>query len=104
MNIVSFVDFVISRQRERTELHSLTLDKYGERWYTLSMKCREDIESQLKRTVLGSGLSRYRIAKMSGLSEAQLSYFVNGKRSLTLPAAAKLASALGLELRPKREK
>jgi len=45
-----------------------------------------------------SEMSRYRIAKESGLTESQLSYFVNGKRSLTLPAAAKLAKALGLEL------
>ncbi len=45
-------------------------------------------------------MTRYEIAKKSGLSQAQLSYFVNGKRSLTLPAAAKLAQVLGLELRP----
>lgn len=56
------------------------------------------MEQQLKTAVLESSLSRYRIAKLSGLSEAQLSYFVNDKRSLTLPAAAKLAQALGLEL------
>lgn len=48
-------------------------------------------------------MTRYRIAKISGLSEAQLSYFVNGKRSLTLPAAAKLAKALGLELKPTKK-
>jgi len=63
-----------------------------------------NIERQLKRAVLDSGLSRYRLAKLSGLSQAQLSYFVNGKRSLTLPAAAKLAEALGLELRPKKQR
>ena len=65
---------------------------------------RMNIERQLKRAVLDSGLSRYRLAKLSGLSQAQLSYFVNGKRSLTLPAAAKLAEALGLELRPKKQR
>jgi transcriptional regulator with XRE-family HTH domain len=68
------------------------------------MKKREDIEQRLKRAVLESGLSRYRIAEISGISEAQLSYFVNGKRSLTLPTAAKLAEVLGLELRPKKHK
>ena len=62
-------------------------------------KCK-NIEQQLLRALLGSAMSRYQIAKNSGLSQAQLSYFVNGKRSLTLPAAAKLAQALGLELRP----
>ena len=68
----------------------------------MSKKCK-DIEQQLKQALIGSSLSRYRIAKLSGLSEAQLSYFVNGKRSLTLPAAAKLAKTLGLELKPKKK-
>jgi len=68
----------------------------------VSKKCK-DIEQQLKQALIGSSLSRYRIAKLSGLSEAQLSYFVNGKRSLTLPAAAKLAKTLGLELKPKKK-
>ena len=62
-------------------------------------KCK-NIEQELKRAVLGSAMSRYEIAKKSGLSQAQLSYFVNDKRSLTLPAAAKLAQLFNLELRP----
>ena len=64
------------------------------------MKNKCDIERQLKKAVLESNLSRYRIAQLSGVSEAQLSYFVNDKRSLSLPAAAKIAKVLGLELRP----
>ena len=63
------------------------------------MKIYEDIEQRLKRAVLESDMSRYRLAKLSGLSEAQLSYFVHDKRSLSLPAAAKLAKILGLELK-----
>ena len=61
---------------------------------------QEDIERRLKRAVLESDLSRYQLAKISGVSEAQLSFFVNGKRTLTLPVAAKLAEVLNLELRP----
>ena len=61
---------------------------------------RIDIEQQLKRTLNASELSRADIARKSNLSEAQLSYFVNGKRSLTLGSAAELARVLGLELRP----
>jgi plasmid maintenance system antidote protein VapI len=64
------------------------------------MKKYEDIEQRLKRAVLESDMSRYKIAKLSGVSEAQLSYFVKEKRTLTLPAAAKLARILELELRP----
>jgi transcriptional regulator with XRE-family HTH domain len=61
-----------------------------------------DIEEQLKRAIVESKMSRYRICKEAGLSESQLSYFVNGKRSLTLPAVAKLAKVLGLELTKKK--
>ena len=63
-----------------------------------------DIEKQLKQAIIESGMSRYRISKESGLTESQLSYFVNDKRSLTLPAAAKLAKVLGLELTSKKRK
>ena len=60
----------------------------------------KDIEKQLKQALIDSGMTRAEIARKSRnqLSEAQLSYFVNDKRSLTLPAAAKLAKILGLEL------
>jgi len=68
------------------------------------MNRRENIEQRLKRAVLVSSMSRYQIAKVSGISQAQLSYFVNNQRTLTLPVAARLAEALGLELRPKRKK
>jgi len=62
----------------------------------------ENIEKQLKQAIIESEMSCYRISKKSGLTESQLSYFVNNKRTLTLPAAAKLARALKLELKPKK--
>ena len=66
------------------------------------MRKNIDIEKQLKNALLDSGMSRAEIARKSKkqLSEAQLSYFVNDKRSLTLPSAAILAKILGLELSP----
>ena len=69
------------------------------------MAYMKDIEKQLKQAMIDSGMTRAEIVRKSEnqLSEAQLSYFVNNKRSLTLPAAAKLAKVLGLELRPKRK-
>ncbi len=65
----------------------------------------KDIERQLKQAMIDSEMTRAEIVRKSKnqLSEAQLSYFVNDKRSLTLPAAAKLAKVLGLELKPKRK-
>lgn len=59
-----------------------------------------DIEKQLKNALHDSSMSRAEVVRKSRgkLSEAQLSYFVNGKRSLTLPSAAILAKILGMEL------
>ena len=70
------------------------------------MAYMRDIEKQLKQAMVDSGMTRAEIVRKSKnqLSEAQLSYFVNGKRSLTLPAAAKLAKVLGLELKPKKKR
>ena len=59
-------------------------------------------ENQLQAAILGAGTTRCRIATRSGISPSSLSLFMSGKRGLTIDTAAKLASALGLELRPVR--
>ena len=61
---------------------------------------KPDIEAQLRQAVLDAGISRYQLADLSGVTEGQLSRFVRRERTLTLPAAAKVAVVLGLELRP----
>jgi hypothetical protein len=53
---------------------------------------------------IGSRVHRrthYELARASGITPAQLDRFVAGERDLTLATAAKVADALGLELRPK---
>lgn len=64
-------------------------------------KLKTDLEKALLAAMRTSGLTRYRIALGSGVDYAALSRFVRRKRTLTLPAAGKLASFLGLELKPK---
>jgi len=67
----------------------------------------KDIEQKLREAIVKSKMSRYKISQLSGVGEAQLSLFVNGKRTLTLTSAAKVAKVLGLELvvrKGKREK
>jgi len=64
----------------------------------------KDIEGQLRRAILKSEMSRYRLSKLTGVSDGVLSNFVNGKRTVTLTTAAKLAKALGLELSGKDKK
>jgi plasmid maintenance system antidote protein VapI len=59
----------------------------------------KDIEIQLREAILGSGMSCYEIAKRAGVTNSQLSLFINNQRSLTLTSAAKIARVLGLELR-----
>lgn len=66
------------------------------------MGTKQDIEEELRQAITGAGSSRYVISRQSGVSQTVLSHFVNRKRSLTLTTAAKLATALGLELRPAR--
>jgi len=62
-----------------------------------------NIEEQFRRAILESDMSRYRLCKLSGVTNSQLSLFVHGKRSLTLCSAAKVAQVLGIELVQKKK-
>jgi transcriptional regulator with XRE-family HTH domain len=56
------------------------------------------IEDTIKRAILAGSKSRYRLAKETGISEAQLSRVMSGERGLGLASAEKLADALGLKI------
>lgn len=60
-------------------------------------------EGQLRQAIINSKMSRYKISKLAGVTESQLSLFLSGKRTLTLTSAAKIAEVLGLELRPRKK-
>ena len=45
------------------------------------------------------GLSRYELAKRTGVSEAALSRIVRGERRMTLETLDRLAAEIGIELR-----
>ena len=62
-----------------------------------------DMEAQLKKAVKASGVKQNKVAEMAGIAQSQMSYFMNGHRSLSLAAASKLATALGFELVQKRK-
>lgn len=60
------------------------------------------IDQQLKQAVRDAqaeGVSLYRIAKDAGISTTMLSRFMSGERDLAMRTGAKVADALGLELR-----
>ena len=62
------------------------------------------LEEQIKTAIAKSGLSVYRLAKDSGVSQPVLCRFVNDQRGITLATASKLAKALDLELVVKRKR
>jgi plasmid maintenance system antidote protein VapI len=61
------------------------------------------LTEQLRKAIEGCGVSRYRIAKETGVRAETLCRFVNGQRGLTMEALDTLAQYLGLELRPVRK-
>ena len=60
------------------------------------------LSDQLRQILLDSGLTRYAIAKQSGVTQASLSRFASGERGLTTDSLDALADTLGLELVAKR--
>lgn len=61
---------------------------------------RTDLAEQLRRAWRESGLSRYMLAKRSGVGYSIIHRFAAGERDLKLQTASKLCDVLGLELRP----
>ena len=59
------------------------------------------VAEQLRHSLAHSGLTHYRIGKLSGVSIAIIGRFVAGTRDIRLETAAKLAAVLGLHLQPK---
>jgi hypothetical protein len=53
---------------------------------------------ELQQVIRDSGLTLTEIGKASGVDQGQLSRFVRGERTITLPAAAKLCVFFGLRL------
>ena len=61
-------------------------------------------ENIIRQAIAESGLTNYELSKISGVSESQLSRFMNGDRTLTLPTAEKIAEHIGVELKKKGRK
>ena len=79
------------------------LDRDADTRYNASMsKCKPKptVTDALKVAIERSGLTRYRIAKDTGIDEAALMRFLRGETSLRLDKADRLAAYLGLRLVP----
>jgi transcriptional regulator with XRE-family HTH domain len=53
---------------------------------------------QVRRAVLECGLTRYRLSKLLGCSQALLGEFVRGRRGLSTPMLDKLGALLNLRV------
>ena len=62
------------------------------------------LSEQVRNAIGAAGVTRYRIAQDTGISEATLSRFMSGERGLNLKALDRLADHLGLELSPRQQK
>jgi transcriptional regulator with XRE-family HTH domain len=60
----------------------------------------------IRTAIESSEVTRYRIAKDTGISQPQLSRLMGGKAGLSIEALERLADYLGLEIiiRPKRQR
>lgn len=61
---------------------------------------------EIRKAIEASGLTRYQIAKDTGIAQSQLSRLVNGERGLSVEAIERIAHYLDLEIviRPRRRK
>jgi transcriptional regulator with XRE-family HTH domain len=66
------------------------------------MKKARSISDALRSAIIKSGMTRYEIAKRSGVPQSALSRFMNGERSISLETLDKLAEVLSVELSPSK--
>lgn len=63
-----------------------------------------DIEQQLRRAALDSGLSMLQLSKRSGIPYSAIHGFMKSGQGITLRTASKLAALLNLTLQPVRNR
>jgi plasmid maintenance system antidote protein VapI len=62
------------------------------------------VSDMLRRSIERADVSRYAIAKATGIEQSTLSRFISGERGLDGTSIDKLADYFGLELRPTKNK
>ena len=67
------------------------------------MKKPKRISEQIRQAIDASGLSRYEIAKQTGLEESTLSRFHHKKMGLSLKAIDEIGTFLGLEITSRKK-
>jgi transcriptional regulator with XRE-family HTH domain len=70
---------------------------------TMSLPTERSLTEQLRRVIEESGLTRYRIAQETGVSEATLSKFYLGQRGLSMEALDAIWDYLDLTISVRRK-
>ncbi len=65
---------------------------------TLGLRSADSLQSQLRTAIRASGMTRYRIAKLTRLSESSISRFMSGKGGLSIGSLDRIWSVLGLRV------
>ena len=65
---------------------------------------RNTISQQLREAILNASMSRYQLAKLSGVGEGSLSRFVHEQQSLTLASVDAIGEVLKLRIESDSEK
>ena len=63
----------------------------------------DKVSDQLRSIIDDCGLSRYEIAKRTGIDAAALSRFMSGERGLSMKALDRLGECLGLTVNMRRK-
>jgi plasmid maintenance system antidote protein VapI len=66
---------------------------------TKTKRKTKTIVDQLRTAIVATELTSYRLGKDAGVSPGVIDRFVSGERDIRLETAARLATALGIELR-----
>ena len=69
---------------------------------SMSKRRSNKLSDQLRQAIDDSGLTRYRIAKLTRIDESALAKFYNGQAGLSLEALDRLAECLGITITSKR--
>jgi transcriptional regulator with XRE-family HTH domain len=82
----------------------MVLDETSSIQYDSGMvkKPPKELADQLRQAIDDCGLTRYEIAKRTGIDQSALGKFYNGQRGMNLKAAGKLCEYLGLRLTAER--
>lgn len=65
---------------------------------TVRRKKKKTLSDEVRRAVMECGMTRYEIAKRSGIAQSVLSRFVTRERTITLGTLDRLADVVGVEV------